>query len=77
MTTNHRHRLRSQWPQPPPQITMATATATAADHRRHCRRSQSRYNRVKQINLEFAQDIEDKHLDILRSKVKQQGTLKV
>ncbi|XP_028056412.1 F-box protein At3g58530 isoform X2 [Camellia sinensis] len=30
--------------------------------------SLSRYNHVKQINLEFAQDIEDKHLDILGSK---------
>ncbi|CAL5420969.1 unnamed protein product [Camellia sinensis] len=32
--------------------------------------SLSRNNHVKQINLEFAQDIEDKHLDILGSKVR-------
>ncbi|KAL4558158.1 hypothetical protein LXL04_036356 [Taraxacum kok-saghyz] len=30
--------------------------------------SQKRYHHVKQINLEFAQDIEDKHLDILKNK---------
>uniref|UniRef100_A0A5B7BEX1 F-box/LRR-repeat protein 15-like leucin rich repeat domain-containing protein n=1 Tax=Davidia involucrata TaxID=16924 RepID=A0A5B7BEX1_DAVIN len=30
--------------------------------------SLSRYRHVKQINLEFAQDIEDKHLDILKIK---------
>nr|KAJ0187462.1 hypothetical protein LSAT_V11C900465660 [Lactuca sativa] len=28
----------------------------------------TRYHHVKQINLEFAQDIEDKHLDILKNK---------
>ena len=31
--------------------------------------SQSRYRHVKQINLEFAQDIEDKHLDLAKTKV--------
>ncbi|KVH94701.1 Leucine-rich repeat, cysteine-containing subtype [Cynara cardunculus var. scolymus] len=28
----------------------------------------TRYHHVKQINLEFAQDVEDKHLDILRNQ---------
>lgn len=31
--------------------------------------SQLRYRHVKQINLEFAQDIEDKHLDLAKTKV--------
>ncbi|OVA10970.1 Leucine-rich repeat [Macleaya cordata] len=30
--------------------------------------SLSRYHHIKQINLEFAQDIEDKHLNLLKSK---------
>ncbi|KAG5552312.1 hypothetical protein RHGRI_010404 [Rhododendron griersonianum] len=32
--------------------------------------SQLRYKHVKQISLEFAQDIEDKHFDIIKSKVR-------
>lgn len=31
---------------------------------------QPRYKNVKQINLEFAQDIEDNHLELLRDKVR-------
>ncbi|CAL8999091.1 unnamed protein product, partial [Prunus brigantina] len=30
--------------------------------------SQPRYQHVKQINLEFAQDIEDKHLELIKNK---------
>uniref|UniRef100_A0A2C9V7P3 F-box/LRR-repeat protein 15-like leucin rich repeat domain-containing protein n=1 Tax=Manihot esculenta TaxID=3983 RepID=A0A2C9V7P3_MANES len=35
--------------------------------------SLSRYQHVKQINLEFAQDIEDRHLEVLQNKISDKG----